>query len=312
MTGMVERIFQHNVAAPEVPAGLPLVAALTGFADAGGAVSQVNQYLEDTLEWREIGRFLNDEILDYRARRPVFQFDETHLTEYQPQRLGLSLVNDELGHPFLLLSGYEPDMRWEQVTEELVELIDQFEVASTTWVHAIPMPVPHTRPLGVTVSGNRADLTDRLSVWRPTTGVPGTMMHLVEYTLQQREHPVSGFVVLVPHYLADTEFPVAAVVALESITAATGMIFPTDSLREQGRTFLAGISDQVENNEELGRLVGVLEKRHDSYMEDNPLASPLTDEAGEVPSAEAIAQELQNFLAERSVEPGDSGGPGEA
>jgi hypothetical protein len=87
------------------------------------------------------------------------------------------------------------------------------------------------------------------------------------------------------------------VTALESLTAATGRIFPTDSLREQGRTFLAGISDQVENNEELQRLVGVLETRHDSYMEDNPLASPLMDEAGEVPSAEAIAQELQNFLA---------------
>lgn len=300
---MTMRIFQPSDTAPEVPPGLPLVAALTGFADAGSAVSQVNQYLDDTLESKEIGRFANDEILDYRARRPIFQFDETHLTDYQPQRLGLSLVNDELGQQFLLLSGYEPDMRWEQVNREIVELIERFQVASTTWVHAIPMPVPHTRPLGVTVSGSREELTDRLSVWRPTTGVPGTMMHLVEYTLQESHHPIAGFVVLVPHYLADTEFPVAAVVALESITAATGRIFPTDSLREQGRTFLAGISDQVEGNDELKRLVGVLEKRHDSYMEDNPLASPLTDEAGEVPSAEAIAQELQNFLAQRQVDP---------
>jgi len=56
----------------------------------------------------------------------------------------------------------------------------------------------------------------------------------------------------------------------------------------------------------LQRLVGVLEKRHDSYMEDNPLASPLTDEAGEVPSAEAIAQELQNFLAHRAPDTPDS------
>lgn len=291
---------------PEVPEGLPLVVALTGFADAGSAVSQVNTYMEDTLASVEIGRFSNDEILDYRARRPVFQFEETHLTEYEPQRLSLSMVSDELGEPFLLLSGYEPDMRWEQVNREITELIEHYRVASTTWVHAIPMPVPHTRPLGVTVSGNREDLTDRLSVWRPTTGVPGTMMHLVEYTLQAQGHPVSGFVVLVPHYLADTEYPLAAISALESITAATGRIFPTDSLREQGRTFLAGISDQVEGNDELNRLVGVLEKRHDSYMEDNPLASPLTDEAGEVPSAEAIAQELQDFLAHRSIDSGDT------
>lgn len=300
------RLFHPVHPAPDVPSGLPLVAALTGFADAGSAVSLVSQYLSDTLESTEVGRFDNDEILDYRARRPIFQFDETHLTDYEPPRLGVDLVTDELGEPFLLLSGYEPDMRWEQVNREIVELVDLYDVSSTTWVHAIPMPVPHTRPLGVTVSGNREELTDRFSVWRPTTSVPGTMMHLVEYTLQKRDHPVSGFVVLVPHYLLDAEFPAAAVSALESITAATGRIFPTDALREQGRSFLAGIADQVENNEELQRLVGVLEKRHDSYMEDNPLASPLTDEAGEVPSAESIAQELQNFLAHRAPDTPDS------
>ena len=300
------RLFHPVHPAPDVPSGLPLVAALTGFADAGSAVSLVSQYLSDTLESTEVGRFDNDEILDYRARRPIFQFDETHLTDYEPPRLGVDLVTDELGEPFLLLSGYEPDMRWEQVNREIVELVDLYDVSSTTWVHAIPMPVPHTRPLGVTVSGNREELTDRFSVWRPTTSVPGTMMHLVEYTLQKRDHPVSGFVVLVPHYLSDAEFPAAAVSALESITAATGRIFPTDALREQGRSFLAGIADQVENNEELQRLVGGLEKRHDSYMEDNPLASPLTDEAGEVPSAESIAQELQNFLAHRAPDTPDS------
>lgn len=300
------RLFHPVHPAPELPSGLPLVAALTGFADAGSAVSLVSQYIGETLESVEVGRFDNDEILDYRARRPIFQFDETHLTDYEPPRLALDLVHDELGEPFLLLSGYEPDMRWEQVNREIVELIDLYDVSSTTWVHAIPMPVPHTRALGVTVSGNREELTDRFSVWRPTTSVPGTMMHLVEYTLNGKGHPVAGFVVLVPHYLSDAEFPAAAVTALESITAATGRIFPTDSLREQGRSFLAGIAEQVEGNDELQRLVGVLEKRHDSYMEDNPLASPLTDEAGEVPSAEAIAQELQNFLAHRAPDTPDS------
>ena len=90
-----------------------------------------------------------------------------------------------------------------------------------------------------------------------------------------------------------------AVAALESVTAATGLLFPTDRLREEGREFLAKIDDQVEKNPELARLVGTLEERHDSYMEDNPLRSPLTDEDGELPSADSIAAELQNFLAGR-------------
>jgi hypothetical protein len=294
-----DRLFQFQPRATTVPKGLPLVAGLTGFADAGAAVTQVNSYMFDTLDYERIGTFANDELIDYRARRPVFQFDQTALTSYEPPRLSLDLVKDELGTPFLFLSGYEPDFRWDGVSSVVLDLVEQFQVSSSTWVHAIPMPVPHTRSLGVTVSGNRLDVIDALSVWRPTTAVPGTLMHLVEYRLQEKDHPTAGFVVLVPHYLADTEFPDAAVAALQSIQSATGLIFPTDSLRESGRAFLTGITEQIDGNSELHKLVGVLEDRHDSYMEDNPLPSPLMDADGELPSAESIANELQDFLAKR-------------
>ena len=124
-------------------------------------------------------------------------------------------------------------------------------------------------------------------------------MHLIEYRLQEAEHPTAGFVVLVPHYLADTEFPDAAITALQSVTKATGLIFPTDSLRESGREFLTGIGKQVEDNTELEKLIESLEKRHDSYMEDNAVPSPLMDADGEVPSADMIGSELENFLAKR-------------
>jgi hypothetical protein len=283
----------------EVPRGLPLVAGLTGFADAGTAIGQVSDYLLSALTHRDVVLFDNDELLDWRARRPVLFFDETRITEYTMPSLGLRLMTDEMGAQFLLLTGYEPDFRWEAFARALLEIIERFEVSTTTWVHAIPMPVPHTRPIGVTVSGNREELIESFSIWRPSTQVPGNVLHLLEFRLQGSGHPTAGFVLLVPHYLADTEFPSAAVTALESITAATGLIFPTDKLREDGREFLAKIETQVEGNAELARLVGTLEERHDSYMEDNPLRSPLMDEDGELPSADAIATELENFLAFR-------------
>lgn len=291
----------YNVVLSEtdVPGGLPLVIGLTGFVDSGGAVGQVSQYLIEELEHRDVVVFDNDELLDYRARRPILVFDETRITEFRRPMLAVRLAHDEIGAPFLLLTGYEPDFQWERFVAAMLEIIERYSVSSTTWVHAIPMPVPHTRGIGVTVSGNREDLIEALSVWRPRTQVPGNVLHLLEHRLTQSGHPTAGFVLLVPHYLADTEFPSAAVTALESITAATGMLFPTDRLRAEGREFLARIEDQVEGNTELARLVGTLEERHDSYMEDNPLRSPLTDEDGELPSADAIAAELEKFLAHR-------------
>lgn len=282
-----------------VPAGLHLVAGLTGFADAGGAVSQFGEYLLETLDHRAVLEFDADALLDYRARRPTISFDHDHLTDYNPPELKLYLVDDELGQQFLLLTGFEPDFQWQRFTASILQLIERYQVKTTTWVHSIPMPVPHTRPIGVTVSGNRSELVEAMSIWRPRTQVPANALHLVEYRLQELGHPTSGFVLLVPHYLADTEFPTAAVKALESISAATGLIFPTDSLRESGRDFLAKIDEQVESNAELARLVVTLEERHDSYMLDNPLPSPLTDEDGALPTADALAAELENFLSIR-------------
>jgi len=282
-----------------VPRGLPLVAGLTGFADAGAAVTQFSQYLLDTLETTVIASFDSDELLDYRARRPTIYFDQDHLSDYTPAQLNLYLATDEIGQRFLLLTGYEPDFQWERFTAAVLGLVERLQVKTTTWVHSIPMPVPHTRSIGVTVSGNRSELTDAMSVWKPHTQVPANALHLVEYRLQELGHPIAGFVLLIPHYLSDTEFPSAAVSALQSISAATGLIFPTDQLREEGRDFLAKIATQVENNAELAKLVGTLEQRHDSYMHDNPLPSPLTDEDGELPSADEIAAELESFLAGR-------------
>ncbi len=167
-----------------VPRGLDLVAGLTGFADAGSVVTQLGEHLVEELDGDELIRFDNDELLDYRSRRPIMTFDQTHLTGFTPQRLAIHLLEDEMGQPFLLLTGYEPDLQWERFTAAVLGLIDRLGVARTTWVHAIPMPVPHTRPIGVTVSGNRADLTEAMSIWRPTTQLPGTAMHLLEYRLQ--------------------------------------------------------------------------------------------------------------------------------
>ncbi len=302
-----EELFELTPAVDELPAGLPLVAGLTGFADAGAAVTQLNRYLLDTIPTTEVAVFDNDALLDYRARRPTILFDQDHLADYEPPRLVLSLARDELNKPFLLLTGYEPDFQWDRFADALLGLMGRFEVSSTTWVHAIPMPVPHTRPIKVTVSGNRSDLVESMSAWKPRTQAPANLLHLIEYRLASRGESVAGFVLLVPHYLSDTEFPLAAVTALESVSAATGLIFPTDRLREEGREFVAKIDEQVTGSEELARLVGTLEERHDTYMQGNPLPSPLVDEDGSVPTADEIAAELEKFLAARRRADEDQG-----
>ncbi|MFL0360613.1 proteasome assembly chaperone family protein [Curtobacterium flaccumfaciens] len=297
-----EELYTFDADAPTVPAGLHLIAGLTGFADAGSAVAQVTNSILEDLDTELVAEFDPDVLLDWRARRPVITFEHDHISAVEPPRLALHLVRDEIGQPFLFLSGYEPDFQWNRFVRAVTGLAADLQVADTTWVQSIPMPVPHTRPISLTVSGTRADLVEQMSVWKPETQAPANVLHLVEHRLSETGAQVTGLVLLVPHYLSDTEFPDAAVAALSGIAAATGLIFPTDALRESGREFLTRVEEQVAGNPELQRLVSVLEERHDTYMEGNPVASPLTGVDGEVPTADAIAAELERFLADRRTQ----------
>lgn len=303
--GPFGELYERQPALADVPEGLPLVITLTGFTDAGGAAAQLNEYFRNEVRPEPLVVFNNDVLLDYRARRPLVYFDQDHLTAYRPASLTLSLAEDGLGQKFLILSGYEPDFGWESFAAAVLQLVAELEVSSATWVHAIPMPVPHTRPIGMTVSGNRRDLIDAHSAWRPHTQVPATAGHLLELRLGDTGLPVVGFVLLVPHYLGDTEHPGVAVTALEAIGLATGLSLTRDEFREASREFLSKIEQQIAGNDELHRMVQGLEERYDSYMEDSPQRSTLVND-GELPSADELAAELERFLASHPFGDDDS------
>lgn len=289
-------LYERVASAPPVPPGLPLVITLTGFTDAGGAVARTIEYFRDDLEPAPIVSFSADVLLDYRARRPIVTFDGDRLTDYRPPRLEISLAHDTLGHPFVLLAGYEPDFAWEAFVETVIGLAEGLAVSTVTWVHAIPMPVPHTRPMGTTVSGTRTELTEAHSVWKPHTQVPATVGHLLEHRFAEAGADIAGFVLLVPHYLGDTEYPAAAMTVLDSLTVATGLVFSSEELREENKEYLDKVTDQVAASAELTTMLATLEERYDSYMAGSNLGQPIIH-TGDLPSADELAAELERFLA---------------
>ncbi len=295
-------LYERVTTAPPVPRGLPLVVTLTGFTDAGSAASRMLDYFRDDLDPIPVVVFDADVLLDYRARRPVITFEADHLHSYRPQRLELSLAHDSIGQPFVLLAGFEPDFAWEAFTETVVGLAEGLQVGSITWVHAIPMPVPHTRPIGTTVSGTRAELTQAHSVWKPHTQVPATVGHLLEHRFAQAGADVAGFALLVPHYLGDTDYPAAAIAGLDSVSIATGLVFDLDDLREENREYLEKVTQQVSGSDELTAMLHGLEERYDAYMAGSTQAQPIIH-TGDLPSADELAAELERFLATRP--PGD-------
>jgi predicted ATP-grasp superfamily ATP-dependent carboligase len=276
-----------------------LVQALTGFVDAGNATFLAREHLITTLDTQLVAVFDTDQLIDYRSRRPPMIFLEDHWEDYDEPSLGLYLLRDDAGTPFLLLAGPEPDLQWERFIGAVVELVERFAVRLTVGLNAIPMAVPHTRPVGITAHATRPDLITGYEPWLRRVQVPGSAGNLLEYRLGRGDHDALGFAVHVPHYLAQAAYPAAAQELLASVSRATGLLLPTGNLRSAAELVRADVDEQIAQNAEAGTLVRGLEEQYDAFVRGRQ-GTGLLAGAGPLPSAEELGAELERFLAEHN------------
>ena len=275
-----------------------LVHALGGFVDAGQAGRLAADHLLASLPHRVIVRFDVDQLYDYRARRPVMTFVEDHWESYDAPRLEISLVEDSAGTGFLMLTGPEPDVQWERFTTAVRRMVDLFGVRLTVGVHAIPMAVPHTRPIGVTAHASRPELVAGAEAWVSRVQVPGHMAGLLEFRLGQAGLDAAGYAVHVPHYLAQTEYPDAAATLVESVAEISGLRLPVGELRAAGEQVRAAVDAQVGENPEVAEVVRALEEQYDAFVAAR--GRSLLAQDSPLPTAEELGAELERFLAQEN------------
>lgn len=288
--------------AQEDLSGVNLLMSFTGFSDAGHVISQISAELKEELTGEPVAVFDIDQLVDYRSRRPRITFSEDRLSDYRAPSLVLYRMVDALGTPFLFLTGSEPDLQWERFSNAVVGLVKRFDVNLVAWVHSVPMPVPHTRPIGATVHGNRPDLIEGISAWKATLEIPAAIGHVIEHKLDAAGRNVVGYAIHVPHYLADAEYPPAAVAGLEFLGAAAALMLPSERLRETGRAVERQITEQVEGSAEVATVVTNLEKQYDEHSEGVSRRSLLAGDNDELPDADELGAAVEAYLASRDSE----------
>jgi predicted ATP-grasp superfamily ATP-dependent carboligase len=286
---------------PDLPEleGPVLIQALDGFVDAGGAKRLAREHLLTTHGSRVLATFDVDSLLDYRARRPAMTFDEDHWSDYAEPTLAVHLAHDAEGTAFLVLAGPEPDVRWEAFTKAVALLVQDLGVSTTIGMNAIPMAVPHTRPLGIIAHATSPELVAGHERWVGTVQVPSSAGHLLEYRLGQLGREAAGFAVAVPHYLAEAEYPPAALSLLGSIAGLAGLSFATDALEASAAEVRAQVDETVAGAEEVRKVVEALERQYDAYLA-GAGRSLLAEMGGSLPTAEELGDELERFLAEQT------------
>lgn len=281
---------------PDV-SGAVLVQALDGFIDAGGARKLASQHLLDTLDSTVVARFDHDQLFDYRARRPIMVFDKDHWESYDTPQLALHLLHDLAGKPFLVLAGPEPDVQWERFVTAVEQLCKVLGVRRSIGLNAIPMGLPHTRPVGVIAHGVPRSLVEGYEPWVETVQVPASAGHLLEFRLAEAGYEAMGFAVHVPHYVAQSSYPAAAAQLVREVARSGGLDLPVDALDAAALVTREALDQQVASAPEVAEVVRQLEDQYDAFLRGRTEHDAI--EESDLPTADELGAELERFLAQQ-------------
>ena len=280
-----------------------LVHALDGFIDAGHARRLAREHLLASAPSTVVARFDADQLVDHRSRRPPMLFAADHWESYAAPELAVRRLTDSAGTAYLLLDGPEPDYQWERFVAAVRLVVERFGVRLAIGLNAIPMGVPHTRPVGLITHATRPELVGDAERWIDAVQVPGSVGNLLEFRLGQAGHDAMGFAVHVPHYLAQSEYPAAAVSLLDAVARAGSLAIDLAPLRAAAADTAAAIDAQVAEAPAVAEVVRALEVQYDAFVAGR--GRTLLAEGGELPTADELGAELERFLAEESRRDGE-------
>lgn len=250
--------------------------------------------------------------MDYRSRRPHLRYSFDRFTEYDEPKLQIHAVTDTSGTRFLLLSGLEPDLRWDRFTESVVDLCGDLGVRMAVGLGSMPMGVPHTRPTQSSAHSNDVELIRGFTAWPGEFSIPGSASSLLELRLGEAGFPSVGFTVHVPQYLAQNSYPAAALSLVRDVATVGGLELPVAELETASEEFSAQIAEQIAGSPEILTAVAHMERQFDEYMEAQRGSDSLTPGGKPLPSGDELGAEFERFLAQQSEEDsGDEGTAGE-
>jgi PAC2 family protein len=265
-----------------------VVVAFDAWVDAGSAsTSAVDALVDD--DSPVVADFATDLLYDYRARRPTLD-----IIDGRPASLSwpsLSIRRTRLGErDVLVFTGPEPDFRWRELADDLVEFARAVEVEQWISLGAIPAAVPHTRPVPILGTESSSGLL-RGDVRPGPQGrlrVPSAAISVLDIAMAEAGIPSLGYFAQIPHYI-NGEYAPAAVALLDAVAMHLDVVIEARMLRAEAEQLRNRLDTATTLDEKTRTYVGRLEEMADESR---------------LPSGDELISEIERFLRERGDAPG--------
>ena len=264
-----------------------LVMHLRGWIDAGSSANLAMDSLTGQLGGELVATFDDDDLIDYRSRRPTMHLDDGLLTKLTWPTIEMRHASDPLGNDVLLLTGTEPDRHWKGFASAVVDICHSFGVVSIVGLGAFPAPAPHTRPTKVVCTASSRHLADRIGHNAVKMEVPAGVQAAIEVEAAANDFEVATIWAPIPHYATTMDYPTGAVALIDALVDLTSIDIDAGPLRDSAQATIDRLDELVEANPQHVEMLRALEQHVDDLeaTRDTP-----------VPTGDELAAQFQQFL----------------
>ncbi|HYI44267.1 MAG TPA: PAC2 family protein [Actinomycetota bacterium] len=267
-----------------------LVAAFRGWNDAGDAASFAATHLGRVWAAEPIASIDPEEFYDFQDVRPTVELVDGVTRKISWPTNEFSAARLPTGHrDVILLVGTEPNMRWRTFASLVVELAQKHHVEFVVTLGALLADVPHSRPVPITGTAVSDELIQRLGLHRSRYEGPTGIVGVLHDAFSKAGIDSASLWAAVPHYLAVSPNPKAALALVDKATDLIGVPVDISDLERATAAYESRVADMVAGDDDVGAYVRMLEERTDEEE----------TETAELPSGDALAAELEKFLRER-------------
>jgi proteasome assembly chaperone (PAC2) family protein len=278
-----------------------LVCGFKGWNDAADAASTAVTFVGGALEARRFATIDPEDFYDFQATRPRITLVDGDTREIVWPAVELFEARvPRAPRDLILLAGSEPSFRWGTFTKLIVELAEAIGTQLVVTLGALLADVPHTRPVSVTGLASDKALVSRLGLAPSSYEGPTGIVGVLHAACQRAGLPSASLWAAVPHYIAATPNPKAALALVRKLEGLVGVAVDASGLETAAADYDRQVNMAVQSDPDVQAFVERLEQ-----------ASSETDdeEQGPLPSGETIARDLQRFLRQRTEGDGSPEGP---
>lgn len=275
-----------------------LVAAFTGWNDAGDAASTAARTLIETSGARALAEIDPEVFTDFATVRPHVQLDDERNRSIVWPTVGVWSASLP-GTDVILVLGPEPALRWRSFCEQLTGIVERFDIPMGFTLGALLADVPHSRPTQIIGTATDSALVERFDLERSRYEGPTGIVGVLHDALSRSGLPTASLWAAVPGYAAQLPSPRAAAALLDRLSSMMGTPAPTGALHAEFDDYDAKVASLISDDDDMvtyvSRLESMIDEMNEHEDDDEPMGVDDTD-------PERLAAEVEQFLRNQDGE----------